>query len=230
MTTINQFVPHNHYVIVFDVETNGLLPKFGGDSELKNYPYILQLSYVIYNVGTQTIVDEFDSYVDIDDNVPICNKITELTGITRTMCNKGQPIITILKKFHEAYTSCNGGLVAHNIDFDMKMINVELERNRQMIEIHCPQVFTIFNPLYEKINKIDRYCTMKNGTNICNILVPSKYGNSQPRPKWPKLIELHNHLFKNEPISGLHNSLIDVKVCLRCYLKMLYNINPKSFI
>ena len=28
----------------------------------------------------------------------------------------------------------------------------------------------------------------------------------------------------------LHNSLIDVKVCLRCYLKMLFNIDNKSFL
>lgn len=229
MTSIEKYKPHNHYVLVFDVETTGLFPKVG-DNELKNCPYILQLSYVIYNVGTKEIIEEFDSYVNIDDNIPISQKITELTGATRSLCKKGLTIVEILKKIHKAYISCNGGIVAHNVDFDVKMINIEIERNRPIIEIHCPEVFALFNPTYEKINKIERYCTMKNGTNRCNILVPPKYGNGPPRPKWPKLIELHNHLFDNEPINGLHNSLIDVKVCLRCYLKMLFNIDNKSFL
>jgi len=229
MATSTPHVIHSHRVLVFDVETNGLLPKFGAN-ELKNYPYILQLSFVIYDVGTQEILQEFDSYIDIDDSVPISNKITELTGIKRPMCKKGLSIVEILKKFQEAYAMCNGGLVAHNIDFDTKMISVEIERNRPIIEIHCPQVFTVFNPLYEKIHNIDRYCTMKSGTNLCNIMMPSRFAGKPATPKWPRLIELHNHLFNNEPINGLHNSLIDVKVCLRCYLKMLYNIDTTSFL
>ena len=42
MTTPEVYKPNNHYVMVFDVETTGLLPKFG-DNELKNYPYIFQV-------------------------------------------------------------------------------------------------------------------------------------------------------------------------------------------
>lgn len=220
---------HSHRVLVFDVETNGLLPKYGAN-DLKNYPYILQLSYIIYDVGNDKILQEFDSYVDIDDSIPISNKITELTGITRESCKNGLSMVEILKKFQEAYAFCNGGLVAHNIDFDSKMIGVEIERHRPILEIHCPQVFSVFNPFYEKIHNIDRYCTMKSGTQRCNIMIPSKIAGKPPMLKWPKLIELHNNLFDNETINGLHNSLIDVKVCLRCYLKMLYNIDKKSFI
>ena len=66
---------HSNRVLVFDVETNGLLPKFCANN-LNNYPYILQLSYIIYDVGNDKILQEFDSYVDIDDSIPISNKIT----------------------------------------------------------------------------------------------------------------------------------------------------------
>jgi DNA polymerase III epsilon subunit-like protein len=228
MNKSSEHIPHSHKILVFDVETTGLLPKYGAN-ELKNYPHILQLSFIIYDIGAKKIVKEFDSYVNIDTNIHISNKITELTGITRELCNNGLSMIEILKEFHEAYVFCNG-LVAHNMDFDSKMIGVEIERFRSMIEIHCPQVFTIFNPFYEKIHNITRYCTMKSGTNLCNILIPSKIEGKPPMIKWPKLIELHNYLFNNEPINGLHNSLIDVKVCLRCYLKMLFNIDNDSFL
>ena len=39
--------------------------------------------------------------------------------------------------------------------------------------------------------------------------------------KSPKLIELHKHLFQCEP-KNLHNSLVDVFVCFRCYYQMKY--------
>ena len=49
----------------------------------------------------------------------------------------------------------------------------------------------------------------------------SKY-NSGTYQKAPKLIELHKELFKTEP-SNLHNSLIDVLACFRCFYKMVHN-------
>ena len=39
--------------------------------------------------------------------------------------------------------------------------------------------------------------------------------------KYPKLVELHNHLFNSVP-ENLHNSLIDVYVCFRCFYKLVY--------
>jgi hypothetical protein len=42
--------------------------------------------------------------------------------------------------------------------------------------------------------------------------------------KWPKLVELYFALFDENP-DGLHNSMMDVLVCLRCYLKMRHNFD-----
>ena len=39
--------------------------------------------------------------------------------------------------------------------------------------------------------------------------------------RYPKLIELHEKLFKSVP-TNLHNSFIDVIVCLRCFYKMTH--------
>ena len=54
---------------------------------------------------------------------------------------------------------------------------------------------------------------------------------SRPTPTWmesyvkkPTLNELHVHLFKRSP-KGLHDALIDVRVCLRCFLKVVYNLD-----
>ena len=80
-------------------------------------------------------------------------------------------------------------------------------------------------PLH-KIDLADRSKTK----DLCNIV--RKYRNvgpnGQPRMesyiKKPTLNELHVHLFKRSP-KGLHDALIDVRVCLRCFLKVVYHID-----
>jgi hypothetical protein len=42
--------------------------------------------------------------------------------------------------------------------------------------------------------------------------------------KWPKLSQLYFALFGENP-DGLHNSMMDVLVCLRCYLKMRHGFD-----
>ena len=64
------------------------------------------------------------------------------------------------------------------------------------------------------------YCTLKNSINVCCIKVKGKRGNYYN--KWPKLMELHKHLFRSVP-NNLHNSLVDIFVCLRCFHKLYYD-------
>jgi len=88
-------------------------------------------------------------------------------------------------------------VIGHNIQFDIAMIRAECMRKQLQFELQKPI-----------------YCTMMSSTYICNL----------PNHKWPKLEELHRHLF-HEEAKNLHNSMIDVIVCLRCYLWMMCNID-----
>ena len=64
---------------------------------------------------------------------------------------------------------------------------------------------------------------MKHGKELCNIRQQNIYtGEICLKP--PKLVELYEKLF-NETPSGLHNSMIDVFVCLRCYFMIVGNID-----
>ena len=220
-----------HKILVFDVETNGLLPKnniYGHPIPMEKYPYILQLSYTIYDNEKKKILQQYDTYIDVPETVEISNVITNLTGITREICTqKGKNIVDVLEKFYEAYMFCDA-LVAHNIDFDEKIISIEMERNKNEIAEKTPHSFMIFNSMYEKIHGIERYCTMRKGTNMCNIILESKIPGGKGRKKWPRLIELHQHLFPGEIVNGLHNSMVDVLVCLKCYLKMQFDTIDES--
>jgi|UniRef100_A0A6C0JK35 DNA polymerase III epsilon subunit-like protein len=226
MTTIKIYAPiRKRMIVVFDVETTGLIPKKirGQEIPIESYPYIIQLSCVVYDIFEKRIVKSFDSYVKISDNIEISEKVTELTGITRELCNKkGKNIIDVLECFYEMYM-LGEVIIAHNIEFDEKMILIELERNRTEVLEKIPHCFSIFNKIYEKLKGVERYCTMRYGTELCNILVPSKIPGGNPTKKWPRLNELHEKLF-NEVPEGLHNSLVDVHACLRCYLKMRHGL------
>jgi|TARA_B110000305_G_C19334708_1_gene585919 DNA polymerase-3 subunit epsilon len=215
--------------LAFDVETTGLLPKEHYKRTgikhvpIEKYPHIIQLSFALYETDNKKITLSKDAYINIDQSIPITDEITKLTGATRDKCNGGISITDAIIAFSEAYHYCDG-IVAHNMEFDETLILIELERNRKYFEKHAPQCFAIFHKIFENTHGMERYCTMRKGTDICNILVPSNMPNGVPKKKWPKLIELYKTLFPNEPINGLHNSMIDVVACLRCYLKMRHNL------
>jgi DNA polymerase III epsilon subunit-like protein len=217
--------------LIFDVESTGLLPTRRGTTTavpITEYPHILQLSFAIYDLSQKQVIRKYDAFVDVPDDVVISEFITNLTGITKEKCKReGRHIVEVLEQFYEAYMFCEG-LVAHNMDFDEKLISVELERNRAVVLEKAPYCFMIFNSMYEKVHGIERYCTMRKGTDICNIMVESKTAGKPPTRKWPKLIELYSKLFDGATVEGLHNSMVDVLTCLRCYLKMRHGYDDST--
>ena len=209
-------------VLVFDVETTGLLPK-NADS-LDDCPHIVQLSFAVYDIDSRTTIHSYDSYIKVADNVEMSEVAEQITGINKKILKKkGKDITIAIKSLHSAYNYCDV-VVAHNINFDKKMVLIEMKRNEEQLKQICPEVFRLFDPEYEKAKHIHSYCTMMNGVNICNIEVPCKDATKKPRKKWPKLVELYDNLFPGENIQGLHNSMVDVLVCLKCYIKMKHNI------
>ena len=60
---------------------------------------------------------------------------------------------------------------------------------------------------------------MKETTSFCNIECSGKDGKKYM--KYPKLCELYKIIFKEEP-NGMHNSLVDILLCLRCFMFYKY--------
>lgn len=194
-------------IIVYDTETTGL-PKGRNVSPRMThlYPYIVQISWLTYDDCSKKISSINDFIIKLPDGINIPEESTKIHGITNEiMHQKGVPIHDILKKFVKDYTSSQI-VVAHNINFDNSVIQAEMYRN------------SIVNWI-EKTPNI-KYCTMKYGKPVANILRPSKFNNGTYQ-KPPKLMELHEFLFQTVP-KNLHNSMIDVWVCFRCFYKMIY--------
>ena len=231
--SIKNLKMNKHRILVFDVETTGLLPKVSKvpmePAELDLNPYIIQFSFILYNLQTRSIERKHDFYINPPIDIP--EKITEITGITKETCvKKGVPIMLALDCFYDCYSMCCAA-IAHNMAFDSAMVRIELDRNKEEIDRVAHYCFNIFDATFEKTHGINRFCTMRFGTNICNIMIarnprvgtttvettvevkaPTQY------KKWPTLLEFHKHLFNTIP-ENLHNSIVDVLVCLRCYLK-----------
>jgi DNA polymerase III epsilon subunit-like protein len=53
---------------------------------------------------------------------------------------------------------------------------------------------------------------MEASTALCQL--PGRYGY-----KWPKLDELHRHLF-GRGMGAAHNALVDVEACARCFFEL----------
>ena len=202
-------------VLVFDTETNGLVDKNVSIFNTVEWPHILQLSYIMYDISTNDIAAG-DNYIKIDKSVKISDESYEIHKISRDKLNKeGVNITNALKEFNARVDECDL-LVGHNLSFDRDIIFVECLRN------HVKQNFTQFYRGGKKVKP--EYCTMNNTKKFCGFLRKNSYGHGYY--KNPKLSELYNKLFPNNPTpTNLHNSLQDSVITLACYLKYQHNID-----
>jgi len=192
-------------IFVFDTETTGL-PTERNASILstQKWPYIVQLSYILYDTESNMIIDYSDNIIKLSKGIIISKESEAIHRISNQMCQeKGIDIKNELVEFNNTLLKADV-VIGHNISFDKRMIMVECIRHK------LQQNFT------RNGIKRSEYCTMKNGVNICKIVVQGRNGEYF---KYPKLMELHKYLFNTIP-DGLHNSMVDVLACLRCYGKM----------
>lgn len=215
----NAPVKRNRRIMIFDVETTGLIPKLDPITKkrlpLENMPHIIQLSFIIFNVYEYVIEKKYNAYIKLDNLDLIKEEITQLTGITKEKCENGIDIKIALQDFYEEFVNSDY-IIAHNISFDKQMIMIEIERNYMNIENNIPLIH-LFDPHFCKEKGIELYCTMMSSINVCNILIESK--NKKLYKKFPKLSELYFVLFQSNP-ENLHNAMVDTLVCLRCFIKL----------
>lgn len=201
--------PKPQCVLVFDTETTGLIQKSLLPVQLNHldsYPYITQLSAVLYDVDNQKVKRVFNTYVKIPDHVEIPEIVQQLTGINREKCNGGMEIGEALATFQRMYAKCDA-IVAHNMWFDSRMIRIESMRNK------FPKLLGAFYQSPDGGQNKSIHCTMMRGMEFCNL------------NKFIKLSALYEILFAEDANQfELHNSLVDTMVCLRCYLKIFCNL------
>jgi len=180
-------------------------------------PYMTQLSFVILD-DKYNIVFYYDEFLKIPENVEISAFVTNLTGITKEKCNNGVEPIEALKIFVTWFLKCEK-IVAHNIQFDRTIVRIEITRHKKELSKDFPYINVVFSMPYDCITKLDHFDTMIRGIKICGIMVPKVSGEGK-KLKMPKLVEMYKIFFHETP-KNLHNSMVDVLVTMRCYLKLI---------
>ena len=168
--------------LVFDTETTGI----AADS------HIVQIAMVQLDSSFQ----EIQTYSEVirPDGYEIPQQAVAIHGITTEYALRvGVPIEHALDAF-DVMCANTSVLVAHNIDFDLRMIQSTLTRlNRN-----------------DATNNMSKYCTMKSSRD-CVRLPPTERMVQAGRNhyKSPKLEEAYEH-FNGESFDNAHDALADV--------------------
>ncbi len=180
--------------LFFDTETTGLPTNYNSPPG-KTWPEIVTLSWIISDSKN------FKSYNFLikPEGWIISEEAEKIHGISQDHAEKfGVPLRLALEEFWESYHYCDA-IVAHNIGFDLTVLKSAFLLKKI--------------PVY--LTK-KTFCTMLLSTDLCRL--PSK--NSFKSYKWPRLQELHFHLFGNN-FDGAHNSETDSYICAKCFFELI---------
>ena len=192
-------------IALFDLETTGF-PKKGNHPTIKytnldsfDNARVIQIGMMIYELNlldeSYKLIKTYDKTIKPDGFVIKNAHIHHITQQHAT--DNGVPFCEAIYEMMEDLVSIDV-LVAHNLKFDKPVFMSELYRYE-------------FGQITKHLNTTKSFCTMVNSVNI------TKKGNAPY--KWPKLSELHDHLFNDATVNE-HNALADTKILSKCFWQM----------
>lgn len=181
--------------LFFDTETNGKALSFTTPvSALDNWPRITQIGWQMYDKDGN-LVKERSNIIKPDGwTVPTTQFFIDNNMSTERCEKEGVPLVEVLNDLIKDLEQSEY-LIAHNMQFDINVLGAEFLRYNLKSE-----------------NKVKKFCTMKESTNICRI--PGFRGY-----KWPTLTELHTHLF-GKAFEGAHDAMDDVRACAKSFFEL----------
>ena len=118
-------------VLIFDTETTGLIENYGASLyEPHKYPYVVQLSWLLFDTDTHIIVNVCDYILKLPNHIKISEESSKIHGITNDMCaKKGEEAKKVLKLFASDLKQADR-CICHNTRFDKRMMRIEFIRNK----------------------------------------------------------------------------------------------------
>jgi DNA polymerase III epsilon subunit-like protein len=145
------------------------------------------------------------------DGWEIPAEATRVHGISTEMARTYGVALAKVYDWHCRLYNAADLIVGHNVSFDNRIIRIQHKK--------------MDYPGDEPRGK-PNFCTMRKGTGMCKL--PQRSGRRGPY-KWPKLTELHQHLFGKE-FSGAHDAMSDVTATAKCYFRMADMEKPMAMV
>lgn len=188
-------------ILFFDTETTGVPKNYKAPvTDLENWPRLVQLGYIVYDVLDGGEVSEYVSteFIVRPDGFVISPEVSKIHGVTQEKAlTEGASLLTVLDTFTDWVAACDT-IVGHNLNFDLSIVGAELVRTNMV------------DPFVGKA----QYDTMLKSVDFCKM--PGGFGGKY---KWPKLKELYKVLF-NEELAQTHTALDDIRQTAKCYFEL----------
>lgn len=183
-------------ILFFDCETNGLPIDYKASyTDINNWPRVIQLAWLLTDEEGQHLNHNCALIKPEGWQVPT-EPFWADNGFTQARSeSEGVPIKNVLNQLMLDKQQADI-LVAHNLNFDHRIVWAEYIRNDM-----------------EPRSGMHKICTMMKSTSYCKI--PGKRGF-----KWPTLAELHQVLF-NKGFEGAHDAMADVIACRDSFFELL---------
>lgn len=181
--------------LFFDTETNGKPISYKASvNDVNNWPRVTQLAFALF-ADNGECVETYCQLIKPDGwTIPKEQFFIDNNMSTERCETEGIPIIYALKEFDKSL-ACSKYLIAHNMEFDSKVMGAEFIRLGAMSQ-----------------HRTIKLCTMQSTTDLLKL--PGPYGY-----KFPRLEELHRWLFGHD-FTGAHDALNDVMATAKCFFEL----------
>lgn len=180
-------------ILFFDTETTGKAD-FRSPPDAPHQPRLVQFGALFCGelgeeISSVSLIVKPNGYTIPDD-------VAAIHGITNAKAESCGVNCTTARDIYESWWNLSSLVVAHNINFDLRIMDGEMDRSDHGSErLRGPK---------------NKFCTMAAMTPICKL--PGNYGDY----KWPKLQEAYKHAFGSE-FDGAHDAMADVRACAKIY-------------
>lgn len=184
----------SEYLLFLDTEASGLPKNWALPySAQNNWPYCVQVSWIIYKKSGQKLKQE--SHYIIEPDVKIAKSATKIHGITLSFLEKnGQSRIEVMKMLADDVIKYQPLVIGHFMEFDFRMTAVDFYRTG------------IENPVKNEMT----FCTMVATTHLVK----------NPVKKFLRLGELYKVLF-GRTLKDQHNALVDANATAECFFELV---------
>lgn len=184
----------NDYLLFIDTEASGLPVKWDKPYSTEgNWPYAVQIAWIIYSRNGEKIKQENHYISNIDfTTTPAALKVHGITDEFRT--EKGSLRLTVMTQLAADLAQYNPMVVGHFMELDFHIAGAEFYRTA------IPNVMTVL-PLF---------CTMQ----------ATSYLVRSPDVKYLRLGELYAILF-NKALNNQHDAMADVTATAECFFELV---------